>query len=562
MDSLADALRSRAVLIGTGNYQNLPSLPSVPRGVDALARALTDENLWGLPAAHCQTLLDPTSAAVVLDTVRRVAAEATDLFVLYLAGHGFVDLDTDELHLALPTTEPDKPWTALPYGWLRRAMQHPTVHARRKLILLDCCYSGLALGGSLTDPARLGDRVAVSGACVLTATAETRTALAPKGEPHTAFTGELLATLTRGVPGGPAVLDVETVYHHLYAKLGARNRPLPQLRSRNSGHLIPLTRNRAADATQRSLPRPARGRRRWPSALAVAAALSTGADALPAATTAPNIAALLACDNQEPRPSPVSTDSTTTPAIVRARDQFSGRDRLVIGTMFARPGHAELCADGSARGFDIAIGEIIAADLGFSPDRVQWVDLPAAERFAAVKTGKVDFVAGSMAITADRKRSLAFAGPYELSAQTLLVLRGNTSVNRLEDVRSPDQTVCAIAGSTSVENLARHATQIVSRTSIDACLELLLRGEVTAVTGDRSLLLGYDRALDGRTRLVNDTFGDVAYGIAVALGNPDLRLAVHDVLARSYQDGRYRLAWRDSLGRLVPEVDTGPRLTE
>lgn len=565
MELLADTRHSRAVLVGTSRYRSLPQLPAVAGGVRDLAAALTDPDLWGLSEAHCRTLVDPTGTDAVLDVVRGVAAEATDLFILYLAGHGFVDPDTDELYLALPTTEPDRPWTALPYTWLRRAMQHHTVRARRKLVLLDCCYSGTALGGSLAAPSRIGDRVAISGACVLTATAETRTALAPRGEVHTAFTGELLATLTRGVPGGPAVLDVETIYHDLHTKLGARNRPLPQMRSRNAGHRIPLTRNRATTATTpRPLP-PTPARRRWPVALVAAAALITGADTGPGSVEPPVVKAVLACDNPEPRPSPTSVDTDVTTAISQVRSQLGNRDELVIGTMFGRPGHAERCADGGVRGFDIAIGEIIAADLGFPPDKVTWIDLAAPERLAAILEGRVDLVVGSMAITAERKQRIAFAGPYERSAQTLLVPAGNTTINRLEDLRSAGRTACAPAGSTSINRLTDSLpdpAQVIAAESIGECIALLLQGRVNAVTGDRSLLLGYDRALAGRTRLVNDSFDDVSYGIAMPLRQPDLHTAVRDILARSYQDGRYGRAWKDSLGRLVPEVDSGPQLTE
>ncbi|WP_326950676.1 transporter substrate-binding domain-containing protein [Amycolatopsis sp. NBC_01307] len=565
MDSLADTGRSRAVIVGTGRYSALPHLPSVTRGAAQLATALTDPRLWGLPAAHCRVLTDPPSATTVLDAVRAAAAEATDLFVLHLAGHGFVDPDSDELHLALTGTDPDRPWTALPYRWLRHAMQHPTIRSRRKVVLLDCCYSGIALGGSLAGPAALGDRVAISGTCVLTATAETRTALAPRGEPFTAFTGALLRTLGTGVPDGPALLDVETIYHHLRAELDARNRPIPQLRSRNAGHRIVLVRNTATTAARPPAGAPAVPRRRWPAAVAAAAVLLTGADTLPPPTPDLPVNAVLACANPTPPPSPTAVDAETTPAITQARANRKTHDRIVIGIVSGRPGHTERCADGSLRGFDVAVGEIIAADLGYPPGRISWTELPVAARVSALQQHQVDFVAGSMAISTERKRHIAFAGPYEISAQTLLVLAGDTAINDPEDLRTSGKTLCGVAGSTGPEGVKPYlgdAGQIVTRTSVDECLRLLLRHQVEAVTGDRSLLVAYDKALAGRTRLLNTSFGDTAYGIAVAIGDPTLRQAIHDILAHSYRDGRYARAWKDSLGRLIPEIDSGPQLTE
>jgi ABC-type amino acid transport substrate-binding protein len=565
VDLLAEVTKSRAVLVGTGHYRTLPNLPAVIPGTTALASALTDSRLWGLPDAQCRTLTDPESATAILDAVRVAAAEATDLFVLYLAGHGFVDPDTDELHLALPATDPERPWTALPYSWLRSAMRGPAVRARRKLIILDCCYSGLALGGSLAPPGRLGDRVAISGACVLTATAETRTALAPKGEPHTAFTGELLTILGGGIPGAPALLDVETIYRELHVRLDARGRPIPQMRSRNSGHRIALVRNLAGPARPPVAPPRPRRLRRIAAAAAAATVVFTGADSPPPVVTVAPVAAVFACTNPAPRPSPAATDAETTAAITQARDLLTKNERVTIGIVLGRPGHTERCSNGTLRGFDVAISEIIASDLGFSPDWITWRYLSSAERVSAVQSHAVDFVAGSMAITTERKRRISFAGPYERSAQTLLVAAGESRINQPEDLRTGKPIVCALAGSTGVEGLKPYLAdpaQITTRSSLDDCLLALLQHQVQAVTGDRSLLLGYDQALAGRARVITTSFGETSYGIAVAVDEPTLRQAVHDIIAHSYRDGRYARAWRDSLGRVIPEVDTGPQLTE
>jgi hypothetical protein len=91
----------------------------------------------------------------------------------------------------------------------------------------------------------LADQAAVEGSFLLAAAAETRTALAPVGDTHTAFTGALLDTLRHGIPGGPALLDLGVVYRHLRRTLEARGHPVPQARDRNSGAQVALGRNRA-----------------------------------------------------------------------------------------------------------------------------------------------------------------------------------------------------------------------------------------------------------------------------------------------------------------------------
>lgn len=252
--ALSDPSRSRAVLIGTHAYTELDDIPAVANNIGRLRELLTDPAVWGLADGRCGVLLQP-SRQTVLDTVYDAAAEATDTMVLYYAGHGLVHPQSGELHLALPGSHPDRPHTTLRYEELRSILLSPAggrPSARRKVVVLDCCWSGLALGG-LMHGGDLVPGVAVEGACVLTATAATRQALAPPGETYTAFTGELIRILDAGVPGRPDPLSMSALFEELTAALRAKSRPQPQQSNRNSAGRICLFRNRAGAAG----PRPA-----------------------------------------------------------------------------------------------------------------------------------------------------------------------------------------------------------------------------------------------------------------------------------------------------------------
>src|SRR5207248_2786228 len=107
------------------------------------------------------------------------------------------------------------------------------------------CYSGRALLGGMSGTGQVADQALIDGTSLLAASAETRKALSPPGEEFTAFTGELITALTEGITGGPALLDMQTLYRHLHTELAAKSRPLPQQRNRNTGGQIALARNRA-----------------------------------------------------------------------------------------------------------------------------------------------------------------------------------------------------------------------------------------------------------------------------------------------------------------------------
>ncbi|MGW3008298.1 caspase, EACC1-associated type [Streptomyces sp. NPDC001219] len=248
MTILPDPAASQAVLIGVHDYENLAALPAVERNLAGLTRAFTDPDLWGLPPTHCVALSQPPSAQDVLDTLSGVAQRATDTLVVYYAGHGLLDPLSDELYLALPGSDQERLYSALPFEWVRRAILDPRIGARHKVVILDCCYSGRALEGGMSGSTQVADHALIDGTSLMTAAAKTRKALSPPGEEYTAFTGELITVLTEGIVAGPPLLDMQTVYRHLYTALAAQARPLPQQRNRNTGGLIALARNRAHPA--------------------------------------------------------------------------------------------------------------------------------------------------------------------------------------------------------------------------------------------------------------------------------------------------------------------------
>ncbi|MGW1784547.1 caspase, EACC1-associated type [Streptomyces sp. NPDC002143] len=245
MGILPDPDSSQVVLLGVHSYDQLADLPAVSNNLVRLADVLCDEAVWGLPSSNCTIVSQPRSVQDALDPLIHAARRASDTLVVYYAGHGILDPDTDELYLALEGSNKERLYTALPYEWLRRAVLDPLVTARRKVVILDCCYSGRALTGSMSGTDQVGDHALIEGTYLLTASAETRAAVAPQGDTFTAFTGELVTTLAEGIAGGPAVLDMDTLYRHLHSQLAAKSRPLPQQRNRNTGAQIALARNRS-----------------------------------------------------------------------------------------------------------------------------------------------------------------------------------------------------------------------------------------------------------------------------------------------------------------------------
>jgi hypothetical protein len=238
---LPDPGASRAVLIGSSKFDHLEQLPAVANNLTALAEALSLPTSWGLAPQNCVVVSNPASNDEVMAELRSAVEQAHDTLLVYYAGHGLIDLQ-NALQLALPKSRQGWVGSALPYDWLRQAVLAGP--ADRHVLVLDCCFGGLALGTMAGTPG-LADQASVEGSYLLAAASETSYALAPPGETYTAFTGELLEVLRLGIPGGPELLELDAVYRHLRLSLGAKARPMPQARNRNTSARLALGRNRA-----------------------------------------------------------------------------------------------------------------------------------------------------------------------------------------------------------------------------------------------------------------------------------------------------------------------------
>ncbi|MFI6582770.1 caspase family protein [Embleya sp. NPDC050493] len=252
MQQPPDPAASRAVLIGTAGYANLPELTAVTRNLVAMRTMLCDAELWGLADASCRIIADPEKPADIVDGVSEAAREAKDTLVVYYAGHGLLDADNIDLHLALRHSREFRGYTALSYHYVRQVVMRSP--ARRRIVILDCCYSGRAthtlMGGATGND--LAQHAVIEGTYVLTSSSRDSVSLSPAGEVHTAFTGELLSIVHDGIPDGPDLIDLETLYTHLDRRLRARNRPPPQRCNHNTAGLLPLVWNRARRAPRKN----------------------------------------------------------------------------------------------------------------------------------------------------------------------------------------------------------------------------------------------------------------------------------------------------------------------
>ncbi|MEW2260911.1 caspase family protein [Streptomyces sp. NPDC047869] len=246
---------SRAVLFGVHAFTYLPALEGVSRNVPTLLAQLTDPEVGGLLREDCVVLSENSGQGRVLDAVCQAAEEADDLLLVYYAGHGHFDRGGGLL-LATEASSTTRRHHSVPYEAVREYVG--VSRARRKVVIVDCCYSGVAarMGEALTG-VEAADPLAIEGACVLTSAAETEQSLClTEGS---VFTLALLEVLRDGLGGElpdgrrgheQSHLSTADVFAAVRARLAGRivddlPVPEPRMATRGDGHKILLARNRA-----------------------------------------------------------------------------------------------------------------------------------------------------------------------------------------------------------------------------------------------------------------------------------------------------------------------------
>lgn len=252
-----DPARCRIVLFGSFQYEDerLADVPQIAANLRDLAAVLTDPQIGGFPSESCITLPPQATIRDVGQALGRAAKQAEDLLLFYFAGHGITTGRPRALHLALHDTDVDAVgYSALRFETVRETFVESP--ARNRVVILDSCFSGLAIGTTLAaDEQEVLGQLEINGTYTLASAPPNETAQVLSGETHTAFTGRLLTLLREGSPSAGLHLTLQDIYQHLHARLRAESLPLPQQVGTESSARLGLAHNRITTTpTSASLP--------------------------------------------------------------------------------------------------------------------------------------------------------------------------------------------------------------------------------------------------------------------------------------------------------------------
>ena len=229
-------------------------------------------------------------------------------------------------------------------------------------------------------------------------------------------------------------------------------------------------------------------------------------------------------------------------------DAAKKRGKLIVGAKADQPNLGfEDVASGARTGFDIEIAKMVAADLGFSADQIEFKTVPSTNRETAISGGEVDYYVGTYTINDERKQKVSFAGPYYVAGQDLLVSADNSDITGPESTKG--KKVCSATGSTSIDRIKKYGAEIVAFDTYSQCVDKLLDKSVDAVTTDDAILKGYAAKYEGKLKVVAKPFSQEPYGVGLNKDDKALRDAINNALEAHEKNGDWKKAYDATLGR-------------
>jgi glutamate transport system substrate-binding protein len=226
--------------------------------------------------------------------------------------------------------------------------------------------------------------------------------------------------------------------------------------------------------------------------------------------------------------------------------------KVTVGVKADQPNLGYKDANGKRCGFDIEIARMMSAGLGFDPDKIEYKEIPSANRETAIAGGEVNYYVGTYSITDKRKKQVSFAGPYFIAGQDLLVRKDDTSMDAGKTALK-GKKVCSATGSTPIQRVKdeqlTEASNISEFKTYSECVSQLLDKKTDTVTTDDAILKGYAATAPDQLRVVGKPFSTEKYGIGLPLADKALRDKMNTILETSFSDGTWKAIYDETLGK-------------
>lgn len=236
---------------------------------------------------------------------------------------------------------------------------------------------------------------------------------------------------------------------------------------------------------------------------------------------------------------------------------------IKIGASPNQPGLSELDLKGKWSGFNMDLAEYLVSPMGISKDKIEWVNTTAANRIPFIQQGKIDIFATALAITPERVKTIAIAGPYLETTPQLIVRKGDAAKMQTLAGIPKGAKVCVLQGSQGQPRVSQEIPQaeVVEFNVLTNCVRALEQGTVDAVDSTAPLLAGFVAEKPDVFEFTPITYGDgEQWGIGMSKERQDLCSFFNTRLDGAFKDGTITKLWDGHMGESGLAAPTAPEL--
>jgi polar amino acid transport system substrate-binding protein len=253
---------------------------------------------------------------------------------------------------------------------------------------------------------------------------------------------------------------------------------------------------------------------------------------------------IAACGSSSSSSSSASASSAATTPLEKAKE-ILGHDPTGLAKKIVDAGTVIVANDanyppqssvdqstGKLVGFDVDVaekmGELLKLNVDFK--NPAWETIPAG-----LQQGKYDVSIGSMTITPERQKVLAFTDPYYYTSGQIFVKKGGTQITGVQDLAG--KKVGVGAATTYYDYLKKNTKAIVKTYTTDAdAFPDLANGNLDFVmtagpTGQQAILSGQPFEFSGKPLYYEDL------AMAIKLDEPDWLAMLNYTVQTMHQDG-------------------------
>lgn len=241
--------------------------------------------------------------------------------------------------------------------------------------------------------------------------------------------------------------------------------------------------------------------------------------------------------------------STETSAGTNTLEKIKKRGKLIVGVKYdLNLFGLKNPETGKVEGFDIDIAKGLAKKILGDENKIELKEVTSKTRIPMLNNGEIDAIIATMTITEERKKEVDFSDVYFMAGQSLLVKK-DSKINSVKDLKK-GMTVLTAKGSTSAQNIRKVAPQVnvLEFENYAEAFTALKAGQGDALTTDNALLWGMAKQ-DPNYRVLDETFTEEPYGIAVRKGDTEFLKVINEYLKEIKENGEYDKIYEKWIGK-------------